>query len=45
MKREWNADGLAEHWSLRPEEKALLGNRNPRRRRGTSDSASHLPVM
>jgi hypothetical protein len=28
MKREWNADELAEHWSLRPEEKELLANKN-----------------
>ena len=27
MKREWNADELAEHWSLRPEEKELLGSK------------------
>jgi Domain of unknown function (DUF4158) len=28
MRREWNADELAEHWSLRPEEKDLLANKN-----------------
>jgi len=28
MKREWNVDELAEHWSLRPEEKELLANKN-----------------
>ena len=34
MKREWNADELAEQWSLRPEEKALLGNKNGATRLG-----------
>ncbi len=28
MRREWNADELAEHWSLRPEEKELLGSKH-----------------
>lgn len=34
MKREWNADELAEHWSLRPAEKDLLGNKNGATRLG-----------
>jgi TnpA family transposase len=34
MKREWNADELAEYWSLRPEEKALLGNKTGATRLG-----------
>ena len=36
MKREWSADELAEHWFLRPEEKALLGNKSGATRLGFS---------
>lgn len=34
MKRQWTADDLAEHWTLSPDERALLANRAPATRLG-----------
>jgi hypothetical protein len=34
MRRQWTADELAESWSLRPEDKALLGNKSGATRLG-----------
>jgi hypothetical protein len=34
MKRQWTADELAEHWTLRPSDLELLANRAPATRLG-----------
>jgi hypothetical protein len=40
MRRDWTNDELAEHWTLRPKEKELLGNKTGATRLGSDDGAA-----
>jgi hypothetical protein len=42
MKRQWTADDLVEHWTLSPDDRALLANRAPTTRLGFALLLKHF---